>query len=59
LDDVRKNVTKYLDDTAKEIPFPNGIPALELKNLKVVAFVQNDRTKEILQAVQVDVPAAE
>ena len=27
-----------------------------LKNLRLVAFVQNDDTGEILQAVQVDLP---
>ena len=30
---------------------------MELKNLRVVAFLQNDKTKEVLQAVQVDVKA--
>ena len=28
-----------------------------MKNLKVIAFVQNDATKEILHAVQVDLDA--
>src|SRR5262245_19987631 len=31
---------------------------MDLRNLKVVAFVQNDDTKEVLQAVQVDLEAA-
>jgi hypothetical protein len=55
LDEVRKELTKYLDDFAKETPFPNAQRPLELKNLRVVAFLQNDATREVLQAVQVDV----
>jgi hypothetical protein len=31
---------------------------MDLKHLKVVAFIQNDKTKEILQAAQVDVGGA-
>jgi hypothetical protein len=27
-----------------------------MKNLKLIAFVQNDATREILHAVQVDIP---
>ena len=35
--------------------FPNKERPMELKNLKVIAFVQNDDDGEVLQAVQVDV----
>jgi hypothetical protein len=48
---VRKNITAFLDKTdipAKDRP-------LELMKLRVVAFVQNDETGEILNAIQVDV----
>jgi hypothetical protein len=56
LDDLRKSLKKYLDDYAdKEDAFPNKERPLELKNLRVIAFVQNDLTKEVLQAIQVDV----
>jgi hypothetical protein len=56
LDELRKKLTKYLDDFAKENDaFPGKVPAIELKKLRLVAFVQNDQTKEVLQAVQVDV----
>ncbi len=56
LDELRKSLNKYLTDWAKENDeFPGKMPAIELKKLKVVAFVQNDTTKEVLQAVQVDV----
>jgi hypothetical protein len=58
---LRKSLTEYLDDYAKnsDQPFPNKDRPMEFKNLKVVAWVQNDRTKEVLQALQVDVRAAE
>lgn len=53
---IRKNLTKYLDDYAANIrPFPKPDRPMEMKNLKVIAVVQNDETKDILQAVQVDV----
>lgn len=54
-DDVRATLTKYLDDFAKaEGEFPRPDRPLALKSLKLVAFVQNDATREILHAVQVD-----
>ena len=56
LGDVRKELTKYLDDYAKNTrPFPKSDRPMDLKALKVIALVQNDKTKEIVQAVQVEV----
>jgi hypothetical protein len=56
LDEVRKGLAKYLDSYAeKEGPFPTKERPLDLKKLRVVAFVQNDQTKEVLQAAQTDV----
>ncbi|HXG09121.1 MAG TPA: hypothetical protein VNK04_04970 [Gemmataceae bacterium] len=55
LEELRKELRKYLDDAAKEHGFPNAERPLDLKNLRVVAFIQNDQTKEVLQAVQVEV----
>ncbi|HEY7426135.1 MAG TPA: hypothetical protein VH682_18030 [Gemmataceae bacterium] len=57
LDTVRKGLREYLDKTDKDTPFPKKDRPLDLKNLRVVAFVQNDATREVLQAVQVEVPA--
>lgn len=55
-DELRTSLSKYLSDFAREeSPFPRPDRPLALKNLKLVAFIQNDATKEILQAVQVDV----
>jgi hypothetical protein len=57
LDDLKKSLKKYLDQWAaeNEAKFPGKMPEIELKNLRVVAFLQNDKTKEVLQAVQADV----
>ncbi len=55
-EEVRKALGKYLADFEKnEGDFPRPDRPLALKNLKLIAFVQNDDTREILQAVQVDV----
>jgi hypothetical protein len=55
LDQVRKDLRDYLKKSNDDVPFPTKERPLDLKNLRVVAFVQSDATREILQAVQVDV----
>ena len=55
LNDLRKKLNKYLDEYAKEWPFPNPDRPMEVKNLHVVALVQDDDSGEILQAAQVPV----
>jgi len=60
LDELRKDLKKYLEDFAREDKdneFPSKERPLDLKNLRVIAFVQDDRSKEVLQAVQVEVRA--
>jgi hypothetical protein len=57
LEELRKSLKEYLDKYDKEAPAPTKDRPLALKNLKVVAFVQNDRTRAVLQAAQVDVSA--
>jgi hypothetical protein len=53
---VRKNLTKYLDDYAANVrPFPKADRPMDMKSLKVIAFVQNDSTKEIVQAIQLEI----
>jgi hypothetical protein len=53
---VRKDLVKYLDDfAANERPFPTAARPLDMTGLKVIALVQSDKTREILQAVQIDV----
>jgi hypothetical protein len=55
LKELTQRIQTYLDDYAKQRPFPSADRPLDLKNLRVIAIVQNDKTKEILQGVQVDV----
>ena len=56
LNDLRGTFTKYLDDfVTLRGPFPRAIRPMEMRNLRVIAFVQDDETREILNAVQVDV----
>ena len=59
LDELRKSLEKYLDEYAKEemATFPNK--PLAMKNLRVIAFVQNDETGDVLQATQVDLAEKE
>jgi hypothetical protein len=50
---------KYLDDyAATGLPFRSRLRPLDLKGLKVVALVQDDKTKAVLQAAQFDVEDA-
>jgi hypothetical protein len=56
LTELRKELQDALDAAAKTMPFHDDERPLALKHLKVVALVQNDDTKEIVQAVQADVP---
>jgi hypothetical protein len=53
---VPGRLREYLDGVGKKQPFPDDDRPLDLRRLKVVAFVQSDVTKEVFQAVQVDVP---
>jgi hypothetical protein len=54
---LREKLKGYLDGFEKENgPFPGGLKPLDLKNLKLVVLIQNDKTHEILQAVQADLP---
>jgi hypothetical protein len=55
LAELRQKLNRYLDDTDQKMPFPNSRRPMALANLAVIAFVQNDATKEILQAAQADV----
>jgi hypothetical protein len=53
---LRKDWNLYLDDyAANKRAFPREARPLEFNGLRVIAFVQDDSTKEILQAVQVEV----
>lgn len=53
--EVRVGLEGYLSDFAATRPFPQPGRPMEMKNLKVIALVQSDRTKDILQATQIEV----
>jgi hypothetical protein len=62
LEDVRAANNKALDELVADMKkqgadFTFGPRPMEFKNLRVVAFVQNDETNEVLQAVQIEVEA--
>jgi hypothetical protein len=69
LADLKKQLADYLEEAYKKRPTPDreGMAArrpfstdklpLDIKNLKVVALVQDDKTGEILQAAEVDLGA--
>jgi hypothetical protein len=61
LDQLRKDLGTYLTEFEKkdaDNKFPNPQRPLDLKNLRVVAFLQNDASREVLQAVEVEVQPA-
>ncbi|HZZ80199.1 MAG TPA: hypothetical protein VFE62_16920 [Gemmataceae bacterium] len=54
--ELRGRLTKYLDNYETNFrPFANPSRPLAMQHLRVIAFVQDDATQEILQAIQVDV----
>ncbi len=56
LADLRTDLTKYLNQYEQDFrPFANPARPLAFDKLRVIAFVQDDNTHEILQAVQVAV----
>jgi hypothetical protein len=54
-DEIRGKLTKYLDDFAKKAEFPKPDRPMDLKNLKLIAIVQDDATGEVLNCAEVEV----
>ncbi len=52
---LRKQLEQYLQEAASRMPFSGPQRPPSLKNLMAVAYVQNDTSREILQAVQVKI----
>jgi hypothetical protein len=56
LKELRDKLTKYLDDYGENTrPFPNSDRPMVFQNLRVVAFLQDATTKEIVQGAVADV----
>lgn len=58
LDELRTKLKEFIDKVEKNRPVFNGERPLDFKNLKIVAFIQDDDSKKVLQAAQADVPEA-
>ncbi|QVL30969.1 hypothetical protein KIH39_19240 [Telmatocola sphagniphila] len=54
LDELRASLNKQLDEVVKENKEEFSERPMSLKNLKAIAFIQDDTNNEILQAIQVD-----
>jgi hypothetical protein len=50
--ELRQTLNRYLNDTVKEQEFSDSKRPMDLKQLSVVAFLQNDETKDVLQVTQ-------
>lgn len=55
LAELKKELVDYLVKANEKRAFLDDERPLDLKNLKVVAFIQNDKSKEILQVAQIDI----
>lgn len=57
LKELRARLTTYLDTFAKtsEEAFPDSQRPMRFRNLSIVAFIQNDDTREVLQAANAQV----
>jgi hypothetical protein len=56
--ELAKSLDNYLTTANTKRPFIDDERPLNLKHLKIVAFIQNDDGKQVLQAAQVDVEDA-
>jgi hypothetical protein len=56
LPQLRKLLDDYLEGLTKKFPVQWNEKPMALTKLKVIAFLQNEETKQVLQAAQVDVP---
>jgi hypothetical protein len=54
---LRRTLGEYLDGLAKKDGVQSPIKPLELRRLKVIAWVQDEESKQVLGAAQADVPA--
>jgi hypothetical protein len=58
LAEIAKTQVAYMEDFEKKRSFMEDDPALDLKHVKIVAFIQDNASKEVIQAAQIEVPAA-
>jgi hypothetical protein len=53
---IRTGLAKYLEDASQELEFSRSDRPLALKNLKLIAYIQNDSTGDVLAAAVADLP---
>lgn len=57
LADLKKKVDDYLKEAAdSNIKYTGKAPSVDVKSLRLVAFIQNDENGEVLQAMEVELP---
>jgi hypothetical protein len=56
--EVRRSLEDYLDEAAKDRPFPSPDRPTEFGTLKVIALVQDDDGGEVLQALELPITAS-
>ncbi len=56
LSELKRSLTEYLDKADQNHPFLDEERPMDLKHLLIVAFVQDDESKEVFQAAQAEVP---
>ena len=59
LAELRTQLAKYLKEIEKDNPVTKTDKVLEMDRLGVVLFVQNDETREVLQALHVPIRTEE
>ncbi len=57
LANLRQSLNEYLDEAGQRRPFRDDARPMDFRDLKVIALVQDDDSKEILQAIQMAVPS--
>jgi len=55
IQDLRQGLLRYLQELAKSMRFPDDDLPLAKERLKVIAFIQDDKTREVLQAAQCEI----
>jgi hypothetical protein len=53
---VRSDLAKHHEEVSKVLRFPDAEIPLDFRRLKVIAFIQDDKMQEILQAAEASVP---
>ncbi|MFM7149788.1 MAG: hypothetical protein ACKO23_08090 [Gemmataceae bacterium] len=53
---LRQSIGEFLEGLARKVGVPNPVKPLDLSKLKIIAFVQDEESKQVLAAAQTSVP---